>query len=78
MDQPADPFIALVRSTGRRWTVHPHPVYGLLLCAVVICLWPNKRAGMTRAQAETVALVKSQLIGDHLFGRFPDGSYWAF
>jgi hypothetical protein len=33
---------------------------------------------MTQEQAETVGVVQSQLIGDHLAGRFPDGDDYAF
>jgi hypothetical protein len=33
---------------------------------------------MTRGQAETVGVVQSQLIGDHLAGRFPNGDDHAF
>jgi hypothetical protein len=49
----------------------------LMLCAVVITPWPS-RASITLSQAGMVGLVESQLIGDQLAGRFPDGDDYAF
>jgi hypothetical protein len=85
MDQSEDRFVA-PRAVDRAplglfICIHQEAAQvaqGLLLCAVVICPWPMKRVGMTRAQADTVGLVQAQLIGDHLAGRFPDGDAYAF
>jgi hypothetical protein len=68
---PLPPFIVIHQE-------HAQVTQGLFLCAVVICPWPKDPQGMTQEQAETVGVVQSQLIGDHLAGRFPDGDDYAF